>query len=39
MSFLDIIDVMMVLVEEVGELKGDCDVKSNNGNLEIFIFY
>ena len=28
-SFLDIIDAMTALVEEAGELKGDCDAKSN----------
>lgn len=38
-SFLDIIDAMTVLVEEAGELKGDCDAKSNNGNSEISILH
>ena len=38
-SFLDIIDAMTALVEEAGELKGDCDAKSNNGNSEISILH
>lgn len=30
---------MMVLVEEVGELKGDSDNKNVSLSIELFVFY